>query len=75
MERLTISASDEFADELSAFMQRRGYDNRSEAVRDLARKGLGRTMFTDGVAANASPFFPTTTTTGHAPHDLRHPKL
>jgi CopG family transcriptional regulator, nickel-responsive regulator len=50
MERLTISMSDEFAAELSAYMQRHGYDNRSEAVRDLARKGLGHAMLSDGVA-------------------------
>ena len=40
MERITISVSDEFAAELAAFMQRGRYDNRSEAVRDLARLGL-----------------------------------
>jgi len=34
MERLTISMSDEFAAELSAFMRRHRYDNRSEAVRE-----------------------------------------
>ena len=42
MERITISVSDEFAAELAAFMEREGYDNRSEAVRDLARLGLER---------------------------------
>ena len=50
MERLTISMSDEFAAELSAFMERHGYDNRSEAVRDLARKGLAHAMLSDGVS-------------------------
>jgi CopG family transcriptional regulator, nickel-responsive regulator len=40
MERVTISMSDEFAVELSEFMERAGYDNRSEALRDLARIGL-----------------------------------
>jgi CopG family nickel-responsive transcriptional regulator len=40
MERLTISVSDDFADELATFMHLNGYDNRSEAVRDLARMGL-----------------------------------
>ena len=40
MERVTISMSDEFADELTAFMQSAGYVNRSEALRDLARIGL-----------------------------------
>jgi CopG family transcriptional regulator, nickel-responsive regulator len=42
VERITISVSDEFAAELAAFMERERYDNRSEAVRDLARLGLER---------------------------------
>ena len=50
MERLTISMSDEFAEELSAFMRRHGYDNRSEAVRDLARDGLRQAILRDGAA-------------------------
>ena len=40
MERVTISMSDEFAAELAAFMDDYHYDNRSEALRDLARLGL-----------------------------------
>jgi CopG family transcriptional regulator, nickel-responsive regulator len=40
VERITISVSDEFAAELAAFMESERYDNRSEAVRDLARLGL-----------------------------------
>ncbi|HKN29882.1 MAG TPA: nickel-responsive transcriptional regulator NikR [Roseiarcus sp.] len=42
MERVTISMSDEFAAELADFVQGYHYDNRSEAVRDLARLGLER---------------------------------
>jgi CopG family nickel-responsive transcriptional regulator len=42
MERITISMSDEFAAELADFVQGYQYDNRSEAVRDLARLGLER---------------------------------
>ncbi len=42
MERVTISMSDEFAAELTAFMESAGYVNRSEALRDLARLGLQR---------------------------------
>lgn len=42
MERVTISMPDEFAAELTAFMTSNHYDNRSEAVRDLARLGLQR---------------------------------
>jgi CopG family transcriptional regulator, nickel-responsive regulator len=41
-ERLTISMSDEFAAELADFVKDYRYDNRSEAVRDLARLGLKR---------------------------------
>lgn len=40
MERITISVSEEFATELATFMERNGYENRSEAIRDLARLGL-----------------------------------
>ncbi len=40
MERVTISLSDEFAAELADFVEGYHYDNRSEAVRDLARLGL-----------------------------------
>jgi CopG family transcriptional regulator, nickel-responsive regulator len=40
MERLTITIDDELNAELNHFMRARGYDNRSEALRDLARSGL-----------------------------------
>ena len=50
MERVTISMSDEFAGELSAFMRANHYDNRSEAVRDLARLGLKRARADAGAA-------------------------
>jgi CopG family transcriptional regulator, nickel-responsive regulator len=40
VERVTISMSDEFAAELAAFMGAHHYENRSEALRDLARLGL-----------------------------------
>ena len=40
MERVTISMPDEFAAELADFMDSSGHDNRSEALRDLARLGL-----------------------------------
>jgi CopG family nickel-responsive transcriptional regulator len=48
MERLTISVSDEFAAELAMFMENNKYDNRSEAVRDLARLGLERARMDQG---------------------------
>jgi CopG family transcriptional regulator, nickel-responsive regulator len=40
MQRVTITVDDELAAELDRFMAARGYDNRSEAMRDLARTGL-----------------------------------
>jgi CopG family transcriptional regulator, nickel-responsive regulator len=52
MERVTISMSDEFASELSAFMESRGYGNRSEAVRDLARLGLRQARVESGAAGD-----------------------
>ena len=42
MQRVTISMSDAFAGELEQFMAERKYENRSEALRDLARLGLER---------------------------------
>ena len=44
MERVTISMSDEFAGELSAFMESAGYANRSEALRDLRPCGILRAL-------------------------------
>jgi CopG family transcriptional regulator, nickel-responsive regulator len=40
MHRVTITIDDELAKELDHFMAGRGYANRSEAIRDLARSGL-----------------------------------
>jgi CopG family transcriptional regulator, nickel-responsive regulator len=40
VQRLTITVDDDFDAELDRFMEARGYDNRSEALRDLARTGL-----------------------------------
>lgn len=41
MQRVSISLDDELAEAFEQLMQRRGYANRSEAVRDLVRKELG----------------------------------
>ena len=49
MERVTISVSDEFAAELAAFMADNNYQNRSEALRDLARLGLKRERLESGL--------------------------
>jgi CopG family nickel-responsive transcriptional regulator len=40
MQRVTITIDDELDAELARFMHARGYANRSEAIRDLARSGL-----------------------------------
>ena len=40
MQRVTITIDDELDEELNRFMKARGYANRSEAIRDLARSGL-----------------------------------
>ena len=40
MQRVTITLDDDLMAELDRFMQARGYENRSEAIRDLARSGL-----------------------------------
>jgi CopG family nickel-responsive transcriptional regulator len=40
MQRVTVTVDDELVDEIDQFMRLRGYQNRSEALRDLARAGL-----------------------------------
>ena len=40
MERYTVSLEDELAGEFEEFIQKRGYKNRSEAIRDLIRDKL-----------------------------------
>jgi CopG family nickel-responsive transcriptional regulator len=40
MQRVTITIDDDLDAELGRFMKSRGYANRSEAIRDLARSGL-----------------------------------
>ena len=44
MERFTISLDDKLAQDFDAWIVERGYSNRSEAVRDLLRAELGRTL-------------------------------
>jgi len=52
MERVTISMSDAFAEELAQFMATHHYGNRSEAVRDLARLGLKQATLDSNVAGD-----------------------
>jgi CopG family nickel-responsive transcriptional regulator len=40
MERVTISLDDGLLEEFDAFIKRKGYENRSEAIRDLLRQRL-----------------------------------
>ncbi|MGO3056214.1 nickel-responsive transcriptional regulator NikR [Halomonas sp. AOP43-A1-21] len=40
MQRVTITLDEELLDEVDALMRARGYQNRSEAIRDLTRSGL-----------------------------------
>ena len=40
MQRVTITIDDDLLAEIDTFMDARGYANRSEAFRDLARSGL-----------------------------------
>lgn len=46
MQRVTLTFDDDLTAEIDRFMASRGYSNRSEAVRDLARAGLAQ-----GIAA------------------------
>lgn len=40
MQRVTVTLDDELMEELDRLIASRGYQNRSEAIRDLARSGL-----------------------------------
>jgi CopG family nickel-responsive transcriptional regulator len=42
LQRVTLTFDDELMAEIDRFMESRGYSNRSEAVRDLARAGLAQ---------------------------------
>ena len=52
MQRLTISLDDAMAEEIDAFMLKKGYSNRSEAMRDLVRDALVRTAATGVTTPN-----------------------
>ncbi|WP_447928444.1 nickel-responsive transcriptional regulator NikR [Vreelandella sp. EE27] len=42
MQRVTVTLDDELIKEVDALMRARGYQNRSEAIRDLTRSGLNQ---------------------------------
>jgi CopG family transcriptional regulator, nickel-responsive regulator len=50
MQRVTISIDDELAGMFDRLVKQKGYENRSEAVRDLVRKALGEDQLERGRA-------------------------
>ena len=44
MQRVTITLDDDLVSGIDAFMVSHGYRNRSEAIRDLARAGMGEVV-------------------------------
>lgn len=52
MHRVTVTIDDELMEELDRIIVRRGYQNRSEAIRDLARSGLQRAAEDSGTGAD-----------------------
>jgi CopG family nickel-responsive transcriptional regulator len=42
MQRITVTLDEDLLADLDALMDKRGYQNRSEAIRDLARAGLAQ---------------------------------
>jgi CopG family transcriptional regulator, nickel-responsive regulator len=50
MQRLTISIDDELAETFDRLVREKGYENRSEAFRDLVRKALGEEELVKGKA-------------------------
>ncbi|RUT35149.1 nickel-responsive transcriptional regulator NikR [Arsenicitalea aurantiaca] len=51
MHRVTVTLDDELMGELDRVMAARGYQNRSEAIRDLARAGLRQANIEAGASA------------------------
>lgn len=52
MRRITLSLDDPLADQFDAWAERHGYENRSEAFRDLLRERLERERIDDGQATH-----------------------
>jgi CopG family nickel-responsive transcriptional regulator len=53
MERVTISLDDGLLEDFDAFIKRKGYENRSEAIRDLLRRQLEQDRLEEGRADHA----------------------
>lgn len=47
MQRVTITIDDDLAEEVDSLVKARGYQNRSEIVRDLVRAGIAQTRLTN----------------------------
>ena len=52
MQRATITLDDDFVAELDRMIAQRGYQNRSEAIRDLARAGMRQATEDAGASGN-----------------------
>jgi CopG family nickel-responsive transcriptional regulator len=52
MERVTVSLDDDLLAQFDAFIQRKGYGNRSEAVRDVLRDRLEADRLAEGSASH-----------------------
>ena len=50
MQRITITLDDDLMEELDRVIAAKGYQNRSEAIRDLARAGMKLTSIETGAA-------------------------
>lgn len=82
MQRITITIDDDLMAELDRMIQAKGYQNRSEALRDLARAGLKQASIEEGHIENcagvlsyvydheARDLASRLTTTFHDHHDL-----
>jgi CopG family nickel-responsive transcriptional regulator len=52
MQRITITVDDDLAQEIDRIAQARGYQNRSETMRDLVRAGMAQTQAEAPVASD-----------------------
>jgi len=48
MQRVTVTLDEDLLADVDALMEKRGYQNRSEAIRDLARAGLAQAKEDEG---------------------------
>ena len=53
MERVTISLDETLLEEFDGYIKRKGYENRSEAIRDLLRHRLEQDRLAEGAADHA----------------------